>query len=63
MGGWDINCAFCGGPFNCFDPFNAEGSMEGEGLNPELITEGGKLLLSGIVIGPVCRLIFRFGMA
>ncbi|EHK98269.1 hypothetical protein M7I_5921 [Glarea lozoyensis 74030] len=24
MGGWDVNCAFCCGPFGIYDPFGAE---------------------------------------
>ena len=36
IGGWDVNCCFCGGPFHVVNDGN-------EAYNPELLTTQGKL--------------------
>lgn len=43
MGGWDVNCAFCGASFSNFNAFE-EGAYD-----PAIITEAGKLTTTSLL--------------
>jgi hypothetical protein len=48
MGGWDINCAFCGAPFHTYNAFDEDEDSTGEAYNPDLISAWGELLFANV---------------
>ena len=64
MGGWDINCAFCGAPFHIFNAFGEEDDFEeGASYNPDLINDQGEFTLENWKYGAKFNKALRSGMA
>lgn len=61
MGGWDINCAFCGASFRNDNAFNEDDS-ERDAYNPSLISEQGEIRFWGVFDIELMK-ILRSGMA